>query len=157
MKLGDIIKKYRHDNKLSLRDFAKTCGTSHSYIAMLEDGKNSKTGEPIVPAIVTLKKIATALNMSLNDLIFAADDMPVALWNSVLEPYGVGNPVPSFIIRGATLAEMASIGGGKHTRFSFMNEKIKEKILLDEKNIEILIEELLGLWVILDIRLKRIL
>lgn len=79
MKLGDIIKKYRHDNKLSLRDFAKTCGTSHSYIAMLEDGKNSKTGEPIVPAIVTLKKIATALNMSLNDLIFAADDMPVAL------------------------------------------------------------------------------
>lgn len=79
MKLGQIIKQYRSNNKLSLRDFAAQCGTSHSYIAMLEDGKNSKTGEPIIPTITTLKKIATALNMPLNTLLSLSDDMPVIL------------------------------------------------------------------------------
>ncbi len=86
MKLGEFIKYYRLSQKLSLRDFAKLCGTSHGYISMLEEGKNSKTGEPITPKIQTLKKIADAMNMSLNDLFLKVDDMPIELSNDFFSP-----------------------------------------------------------------------
>ena len=79
MDIGTIIKKYREDNNLSLRDFASKCGTSHSYIAMLENGKNSKTGEPIIPTITMMKKISTALDTNINDLISTCEDMPITL------------------------------------------------------------------------------
>lgn len=94
MKLGEIIKNYRAAHRLSLRDFATQCGTSHSYISMLEDGKNSKTGEPIIPTISTLKKIATALEMPLNDLLSLAEDMPVSLEDILSPP----TPTPSLEI-----------------------------------------------------------
>jgi hypothetical protein len=58
---------------------------------MLEDGKNSKTGEPIIPTISTLKKIATALEMPLNDLLSLAEDMPVSLEDILSPP----TPTPS--------------------------------------------------------------
>lgn len=79
MDIGSIIKNYRDSIGMSLRDFASKCGASHSYIAMLESGKNSKTGEPIIPTISMLKKIASGLGISVNDLIAMCDDMPVSL------------------------------------------------------------------------------
>lgn len=79
MDIGNIIKEYRTKNNISLRDFAAKCGTSHSYISMLELGKNSKTGEPIIPSLTMLKKIATGLSMSVNELIAICDDMPITL------------------------------------------------------------------------------
>ena len=79
MEIGLLIKQYRHENNLTLREFASRCGTSHSYIAMLESGKNSKTGEPIVPSITMLKKIAQGMNLSVNSLIDSCDDIPVTL------------------------------------------------------------------------------
>ncbi|MBR4184707.1 MAG: single-stranded-DNA-specific exonuclease RecJ [Clostridia bacterium] len=33
-----------------------------------------------------------------------------------LEPYGVSNPVPVFILRNASVAEITPVGGGRHTR-----------------------------------------
>ena len=36
----------------------------------------------------------------------------------ILEPYGVGNPIPNFIIRGAAVAELSGISEGKHSRIS---------------------------------------
>ena len=79
MEIGAAIKQYRDKANISLRDFAAKCGTSHSYIAMLESGKNSKTGEPIVPTITMLKKIAHGMDMSVNDLITLCDDMPLKM------------------------------------------------------------------------------
>ena len=79
MKLGAFIKQYRQKNKLTLRDFAGRCGASHSYISMLEEGKNSKTGEPITPSLATLVKISGAMNMTLHELVTQVDDMPVEL------------------------------------------------------------------------------
>lgn len=79
MNIGDLIKQYRIDNAYSMRDFADKCKVSHSYIAMLESKKNSKTGEPIVPSITALNKIAKGLDMSINDLVSICDDMPVVL------------------------------------------------------------------------------
>lgn len=79
MEIGIAIKQYREKANISLRDFAAKCGTSHSYIAMLEAGKNSKTGEPIVPSITMLRKIAYGMDMSVNELIALCDDMPVKM------------------------------------------------------------------------------
>lgn len=36
----------------------------------------------------------------------------------ILEPYGVGNPVPAFVLRDARIFESIPISGGKHTRLS---------------------------------------
>ena len=36
----------------------------------------------------------------------------------ILEPYGVGNPIPNFIIRGVAVAELSGISDGKHSRIS---------------------------------------
>ena len=79
MKIGDYISQYRAKNKISQREFAARCGTSHSYIAMLECGKNSKNGKPIVPSLVMLDKIATAMGIGISELIDMCDDMPVSL------------------------------------------------------------------------------
>ena len=34
----------------------------------------------------------------------------------IMEPYGVGNPVPVFVMRGVSVAEVSGIGDGKHTK-----------------------------------------
>ncbi len=36
----------------------------------------------------------------------------------ILEPYGVGNPVPTFTVRGCRVADMTGISEQKHTRFT---------------------------------------
>jgi transcriptional regulator with XRE-family HTH domain len=77
MDIGLLVKQYRQANSLTLREFAAKCGTSHSYIAMLENNKNSKTGEPIVPTIAMLKKISQGMHISVNELIALCDDMPI--------------------------------------------------------------------------------
>lgn len=41
----------------------------------------------------------------------------------VLEPYGVGNPIPTFVMRNVCVTEISSISNGKHTRFSFTDGK----------------------------------
>ena len=86
MKIGEIIKDYRKKHDLTLRDFAQKAGMSHGYIAMLEDGKNSKTKEPMIPTLPSLKKISTALGISLSELISVSDDMPVKLQEEDLIP-----------------------------------------------------------------------
>lgn len=91
MKLGEIIRKYRADHGLTLREFAQRCETSHSYISMLEDGKNSKTGQPMTPTFATLKKISAALNLSFTELIDMAEDLPFHI-----DPDKLNSKNPSF-------------------------------------------------------------
>ncbi len=45
-------------------------------------------------------------------------DVTLALAEALLrlEPYGVGNPVPTFVLRGVTVNEISSISAGKHTK-----------------------------------------
>ncbi len=38
-----------------------------------------------------------------------------------LEPYGVGNPIPAFILRGVYISEISSISDGKHTKLILSN------------------------------------
>lgn len=87
MKLREIIKQYRLDHSLTLRDFASKCGMSHSYIAMLEDGKNSKTGQPMMPTFSTLQKIAQALDLTVGELIRKSEDLPFAIDESLASEF----------------------------------------------------------------------
>lgn len=67
--LGEIIKDYRFNNKLSLRDFAQKCDVSHTYIDKLEKGVDSRTGKPVEPTLLVIEKISKALNKRTDTLL----------------------------------------------------------------------------------------
>ena len=91
MTLGAILKSYREENGLSLRDFAKKSGVSNSYLSMLETGRQPSSGRPIVPTLTKLNQIAVAMGMRVDDLIAAVDDMPVRIdENKAVAPAAVG-------------------------------------------------------------------
>lgn len=75
MQIGEIIKKYRAEHEMSQRSFAALCNLSNGYISMLEEGKNPKTDDPIVPSVSTLKKIAVAMGLTLGGLLEKVDDI----------------------------------------------------------------------------------
>ncbi|MDR1246094.1 MAG: helix-turn-helix domain-containing protein [Clostridiales Family XIII bacterium] len=77
MTLGETVKEYRDKHDLSQRQFAAKCNLSNGYISMLEKNINPKTGQPMVPSILAIKKIADAMNISLNSLLYSADDISV--------------------------------------------------------------------------------
>lgn len=79
MNLGEIIKQYRQEHDLSQRQFASRCSVSNGYISMIEDGKNPRTKEPILPSISMLKKVAFGMGMSLDDLLLVVDEFPVMI------------------------------------------------------------------------------
>ena len=79
MTLGNIIKNYRTAHSLSQRKFANLSGLTNGYISMLENGKNPKTNEPIIPTLLTLKQIANAIGFSLNELLDLCDDIAVSV------------------------------------------------------------------------------
>lgn len=74
MILGDLIKQYRNNKGLSLRDFAKQCGLSHTYISALEKNIDSRTGKPIAPTLDTIKYLSKGMNMSIEDILKILDD-----------------------------------------------------------------------------------
>ncbi len=53
-------------------------------------------------------------------------DLSVAVEIETLEPFGMGNPIPLFLIRGMEITEIAPISAGKHMRFTLQKE---EKVL----------------------------
>ncbi|MBQ0111640.1 MAG: helix-turn-helix domain-containing protein [Bacteroidales bacterium] len=68
MTLGQIIKAYREENKMSMDDFSKSSGLSKAYISQLEKNLNPKTGEPPIPSIETIKKVANGMFMKFDEL-----------------------------------------------------------------------------------------
>ena len=71
--IGEFIKKYRGD--MSLREFADKCGISHTHLDSIEKGFDPRTGKPVRVTVETLKKIASAMNMSVNDLLIQSGDV----------------------------------------------------------------------------------
>jgi len=68
-KLGDIIKQYREENTLSLREFAEKCDVSHTYIDKLEKGIDPRNGKPVMPTLDTVERISRALGITVKDLL----------------------------------------------------------------------------------------
>lgn len=79
MTLGEIIKAYRDDHDLSQRQFAEMSGLSNGYISMLEKNVNPKTGQPMAPTLVGIKKIANAMNADFSELLERLDDTLVEM------------------------------------------------------------------------------
>lgn len=77
MKLGDLVRDYRVAHDLSQRQFAQICGVSNGTISNLESGINPNTGKPITPTMELVKKLATAMSMSMTELMTVVDDTPI--------------------------------------------------------------------------------
>ena len=81
MTLGDIIKKYRTDNELSMDAFSARSGISKAYISLLEKNQHPKTGKPIAPSIQSIKQAADGMGIDFNTL-FSMLDGDVSLQQS---------------------------------------------------------------------------
>lgn len=68
MELGEMIRTYRTENKISQREFARRSSLSHALISILEMGTNKQTGKKPTPDIETYKKIAYAMGISVQEL-----------------------------------------------------------------------------------------
>lgn len=81
MFLGDVIYRYRMEHgRMSMKEFAKRSNLSVAYINQLENNRNPKTNEPIVPSVETFLKVATAMGISLDELMEEVDEnQPVGL------------------------------------------------------------------------------
>lgn len=79
MTLSEIITDYRRQHDLSQRQFAVQCDLSNGYISLLEKGINPKTGKPVTPTLVNLRKIAKGMHITIDDLLTMADDLEVDL------------------------------------------------------------------------------
>ena len=74
MELKDVLKNFREKNKISQREFARRCDLSNSLISILEMGTNPQTGKKMSPDLVTYRKLASGMGVSLQFLLESLDD-----------------------------------------------------------------------------------
>ena len=74
MKLGELLKSYRTEHKLSMDAFCELSDLTKGYISMLEKNEHPKSKKPIVPSYDTIEKIAKGMKISAEDLIDMLDD-----------------------------------------------------------------------------------
>lgn len=67
--LSQFIQNIRAEKDLSLRELSTRTGISHSYLHILESGTDPRTGKPVSPTLPTLEKLASGLDLPLNELI----------------------------------------------------------------------------------------
>lgn len=82
MTLGEIVKQYRTEQAMSQRRFAELSGLSNSYISMLEQNMNSKTGLPIKPSLEAIKAISDTTGIPVDDIIRMMGDNEVDISGS---------------------------------------------------------------------------
>lgn len=73
MTLGELINQYRTSNKMSMQEFADAAGLSKGYISMLEKNKHPQSKRKLIPSLETYEKVASAMNISLDELIIDVD------------------------------------------------------------------------------------
>lgn len=74
MKLGELLKSYRTEHKLSMDAFCELSDLTKGYISMLEKNEHPKSKKPIVPSYETIEKIAKGMQISVEGLIDMLDD-----------------------------------------------------------------------------------
>ena len=80
MKLSTVLTDYRNRFGISQRELARRCDLSNSYISFIENEFNPRTGKPIVPTLEQYKKMASGMDMSVQQLFeMLDDDAPVDL------------------------------------------------------------------------------
>jgi len=91
MKLSKAVVDYRKRLQISQREFARRCDLSNSYISFIENEYNPRTGKPIVPTLEQYQKIASGMQISVQQLFELLDeDSPVDLhFTSIGDPADV--------------------------------------------------------------------
>ncbi|CAM1666129.1 helix-turn-helix domain-containing protein [Streptococcus mitis] len=74
MKLGELLKSYRTEHKLSMDAFCELSDLTKGYISMLEKNEHPKSKKPIVPSYDTIEKIAKGMQISTEELVNMLDD-----------------------------------------------------------------------------------
>jgi len=69
LEISKIVKEYRISHDLSIREMAKQCGVSHSYIAILENESNPNTGNKSNPTAQILRKLAKGMGITYAELL----------------------------------------------------------------------------------------
>lgn len=69
MDLSTIIKEYRISHKLTMQEFADSCGLSKGYISMLENGRHPRNNKEVVPSLETYTKLSAAMHITLDELL----------------------------------------------------------------------------------------
>ncbi|WP_217580994.1 helix-turn-helix domain-containing protein [Lysinibacillus sp. GbtcB16] len=90
MRLGELLKELRGDE--GLRDAAKRMNITYSYLAMLERGKDCRTGNTIKPTPETLLQIANAYKYDYFKLIEVAGFSDDPFYNPALKEPFAHNP-----------------------------------------------------------------
>lgn len=90
LSLGELLKELRGDE--GLRDAAKRMDITYSYLAMLERGKDRRTGNPIKPTPETLQQIANAYKSDYIRLIDVAGFSDDPSYNPALKEPFAHNP-----------------------------------------------------------------
>ncbi|HEP1510592.1 TPA: helix-turn-helix transcriptional regulator [Streptococcus pyogenes] len=73
MKLGEIIKNFREEKKLSMDRFAEKSGLTKGYISMLEKNEHPKSKKPIIPTEETLLKVAKGMEVDIDFVLNRLD------------------------------------------------------------------------------------
>ena len=90
MKLGEIIRVFRKKNKMTMQEFADRAGLSKGYISMLEKNQHPQSHRKLVPSFETYLKVASAMSMTIDDLVAILDDNETVRLNSEPEaPAGI--------------------------------------------------------------------
>lgn len=76
MILGTLIRNYRVKNHISMEQFAKKSGLSKAYISILERNLNPVNGKTVTPSLTTIKAVAAAIEMDLDEVIACLDKDP---------------------------------------------------------------------------------
>ncbi|SQB31064.1 phage transcriptional repressor [Streptococcus dysgalactiae] len=93
MKLGEIIKKFREEKKLSMDRFAEKSGLTKGYISMLEKNEHPKSKKPIIPTEETLLKVAKGMGVDIDFVLSRLDsDQEIQINISPKNMLNIDNP-----------------------------------------------------------------
>ena len=93
MTLGEYIKEYMNEHKLSYREFAKRCDLTGGYISMLVNEKNPNSGKAPTPSLKTCRGVAKATGLTIDELLNMIDDSPVDIGVSSNGTLQKGKPI----------------------------------------------------------------
>lgn len=110
MTLGDLIKKYREENKLSMAEFASKSGLSKAYISLLEKNKNPKTGKEITPSIDVIKKVSDAIGLDFDEVFSSIDSTTkIVIPRNIIAAFADDKAEKTFINNAAEILKNTTI------------------------------------------------
>lgn len=72
MELSEYLNRYLTEHDMSIREFARNCGISHTYIANIVNGKTGRGTKPVL-SYDKLKQIAKGMGTSIDDFLAEID------------------------------------------------------------------------------------